>query len=97
MGPGGTGWMPEDAPEGPTSGGRKWLVSRRLSREELSYSSERVAESRTMSEAVFTVHPVFHLLVDLGWVDTDLGAPSSWPAAQRLMPNSQQLAQAELI
>ena len=80
--------MPEDAPEGPTSGGRKWLVSRRLSREELSYSSERVAESRTMSEAVFTVHPVFHLLVDLGWVDTDLGAPSSCPAAYANFPTA---------
>ena len=40
MGPGGTGWIPDAAPEGPTSGGRKWLVSRRLSSEELSYSSE---------------------------------------------------------
>ena len=40
MGPGGTGWMPEAAPEGPTSGGRKWLVSSRLSNDELSYSSE---------------------------------------------------------
>ena len=36
MGPGGTGWMAEEALEGPTSGGRKWLVSRRLSSEELS-------------------------------------------------------------
>ena len=36
MGPGGTGWIPDAAPEGPTSGGRKWLVSRRLSSEELS-------------------------------------------------------------
>ena len=36
MGPGGTGWMPEAVPEGPTSGGRKWFVSRRLSSEELS-------------------------------------------------------------
>lgn len=49
MGPGGTGWIPEDAPEGPTSGGRKWLVSRRLSSEELSYSSEkRIVESITI-------------------------------------------------
>ena len=37
-------------------------------------------------------HPV-HLLLDLGWVDFDLGAPPSWPAAQRLGPNFHLLRQ----
>ena len=36
---------------------------------------------------------VSHLLVDLGWVDFDLGVPPSWPAAQPLLPNSHQARQ----
>ena len=31
-----------------------------------------------------------HLLVDLGWVDFDLAVPPSGPAAQPLLPNSNQ-------
>ena len=33
---------------------------------------------------------VSHLLVDLGWVDFDLGVPPSCPTAQPLLPNSHQ-------
>ena len=33
-------------------------------------------------------YKVSHLLVDLGWVEFDLGVPSSWTAAQPLLPNS---------
>ena len=36
------------------------------------------------------VYRVSHLLVALGWVDFDLGVPPSWPAAQLLLPNSNQ-------
>ena len=36
------------------------------------------------------LYRVSHLLVDLGWVDSDLGVPPSGPAAQPLLPNSHQ-------
>ena len=36
------------------------------------------------------MYRVIHLLVDLGWVDFDLGVPPYCPAAQLLLPNSHQ-------
>ena len=33
---------------------------------------------------------VIRMLVDLGWVDFDLGVPPSCPTAQPLLPNSHQ-------
>ena len=41
------------------------------------------------------IYRVSHLLVDLGWVDFDLGVPLSCPAAQPLLPKFPS-AQAEL-
>ena len=38
----------------------------------------------------FARYRVIHLLMDLGWVDFDLGVPSSCPSAQPLLPNSYQ-------
>ena len=34
------------------------------------------------------MYRVIHLLVDLGWVDFDLGVPPCCPAAQSILPNS---------
>ena len=39
------------------------------------------------------IYRVSHLLMDLGWVDFDLGVPPSLPAAQPLLPNSHQTRQ----
>ena len=36
------------------------------------------------------LYRVSHLLIDLVWVDFDLGAPPSCPASQPLLPNSHQ-------
>ena len=36
------------------------------------------------------LYRVSHLLIDLVWVDFDLGAPPSCPSAQPLLPNSHQ-------
>ena len=36
------------------------------------------------------IYSVSHMVVDLGWVDIDLGVPPSCPASQPLLPNSQE-------
>ena len=36
------------------------------------------------------IYSVSHMVVDLGWVDIDLGVPLSCPSAQPLLPNSNQ-------
>ena len=41
---------------------------------------------------IVSLYRVYHVLVDLGWVDFDLGVPPSFPAASAKVP----LAQAEL-
>ena len=41
-------------------------------------------------EASRSQYRLSHLLMDLGWVDFDLGVPPSCPAAQPLLPNYHQ-------
>ena len=45
---------------------------------------------RCSSPLLEPTYRVPHLLLDLGWVDFDLGVPPSCPAAQPLLPNSHQ-------
>ena len=60
------------------------------------YGLNRSAQGHDMGRALAPtvanqqVYRVPHLLVDLGWVDFDLGVPPSCPLAQPLLPNSNQ-------
>ena len=65
------------------------IVELRRRRESTSATTEG-SQSQVRRVLLTQVYRVSHLLVDLGWVDFDLGVPPSCSAAQPLLKNFRQ-------